>query len=543
MPSRRSAVSAATDSKGRASATRYADLPAPLRQCMAAAAGHLAAERLAETIAALSPVLTAHAHHPEALRLLGIVLHKSGQPADAIDAYRQALQSAPDDALLWNNLGSAQRATGDGDGAADSFRRAVELAPQLGAAWYNLGKMYKAQGRLELARPALERALQCDRTHVPARVTLGETLRSLGQVEAAVGAFEQAIRDEPRAGGAWYALADLKTYRFDASQASRLQQLLAGDGLSEEQRIFIGFAAAKALDDLGRFEEAYAALAEANRRKHASFSEWDGAALALHYEHIGTAFLQPAPPPLDGQLGAEVIFVVSLPRSGSTLTEQILAAHSSVDAAGEMPDLAQILDAESARRGRLFPHWVEQATAVDWDRLGREYLQRSLRWRGAAARFTDKSLANWPLVGAIRRMLPAARIVNCRRDPVENCLSCFRQLFAQSHEYSYDLHDMARQWRSYDRLSRQWATQFPEQVFDSDYELLVQEPERCIPALLAFCGLGFEAACLEPHRVQRSVRTASAAQVRQPISATRARAVRYPVAERILRGALALPPR
>lgn len=539
MPSRRSAVSASTDSAGRASATRYADLPAPLRQHMAAAAGHLAAERLAETIAALSPVLTACAQHPEALRLLGIVLHKSGQPADAIDAYRQALQSAPDDALLWNNLGSAQRATGDGDGAADSFQRAVELAPQLGAAWYNLGKMYKTQGRLDLAQPALERALQCDRTHVPARVTLGETLRSLGQVEAAVAAFEQAIRDEPRAGGAWYALADLKTYRFDASQASRLQQLLAGDGLSDEQRIFIGFAAAKALDDLGRYEEAYAALAGANRLKHASFTGWDGAALVQHYEHIGAAFLQPAPPPLDRQLGAEVIFVVSLPRSGSTLTEQILAAHSSVDAAGEMPDLAQILDAESARRGSLFPHWVEQATAADWDRLGREYLQRSLRWRGAAVRFTDKSLANWPLVGAIRRMLPAARIVNCRRDPVENCLSCFRQLFAQSHEYSYDLHDMARQWRSYDRLSRQWAAQFPEQVLDSDYELLVREPERYIPALLAFCELAFEAACLEPHRVQRSVRTASAAQVRQPINATRARAARYPVAEKILRDALA----
>lgn len=510
---------------------------------MAAAAEHLAADRLAETLAALSPVLAAHAQHPEALRLLGIVLHKSGQPHDAIDAYRQALQTAPDDALLWNNLGSAQRAAGDGDGAADSFRRAAELAPQLAAAWYNLGKMYKTQGRLELARPSLERALQCDRTHVPARVTLGETLRSLGEVDAAVVVFEQAIRDEPRAGGAWYALADLKTYRFNASQASCLQQLLADDGLSDEQHVFIGFAAAKALDDLGRYDEAYAALVDANRRKRESFTGWDSAALAQHYERIGAAFLQPAPPPLDAQLGAEAIFIVSLPRSGSTLTEQILAAHSHVDAAGEMPDLAQILDAESARRGSVFPHWVERATAADWDRLGREYLQRSLRWRGAAARFTDKSLANWPLVGAIRRMLPAARIVNCRRDPVENCLSCFRQLFAQSHEYSYDLHDMARQWRSYDRLSRQWAAQFPGHVFDSAYELLVREPERYIPTLLTFCGLAFEAACLEPHRVQRSVRTASAAQVRQPISATRARAIRYPAAEKILRGALASPSR
>lgn len=509
---------------------------------MAAAAEHLAADRLAQTVAALTPVLQAHAGHPEALRMLGIVLHKSGQYDDAVDAYRQALQSAPDDALLWNNLGSAQRARGDGEAAEDAFRRAVALAPELTAAWYNLGKMYKTQGRLELAGPALERALQLDAGHVPARVTYGETLRSLGQVDAAVAAFEQAIRDEPGAGGAWYALADLKTYRFDAGQAQRLQRLLGGADLGDEQRIFLGFAAAKALDDLGRYDEAYAALVQANRLKRAGFADWNPDALERHYEQIGAAFGTPAPLPADPQLGAEAIFVVSLPRSGSTLTEQILAAHSQVDAAGEMPDLAQVIDAESTRRGVPFPHWVAQADAADWERLGRDYLARVARWRGGAPRFTDKSLANWPLVGAIRRMLPAARIVNCRRDPVENCLSCFRQLFAQSHEYAYDLDDLARQWRSYDRLSRQWARQFPRHFLDSRYEDLVREPEPRIVELLEFCALPFEAACLEPHRVARSVRTASAAQVRQPIGAARARAARYPEAERRLRAALELPP-
>jgi len=505
---------------------------------MAAAAEHLAADRLPQTVAALTPVLQARAEHPEALRMLGIVLHKSGQFDDAVDAYRQALQSAPDDALLWNNLGSAQRARGDGESAETAFRRAVALAPELTAAWYNLGKMYKTQGRLELAQPALERALQLDARHVPARVTLGETLRSLGQVDAAVAAFEQAIRDEPSAGGAWYALADLKTYRFDADQAQRLQDLLGDAALDGEQRIFVGFAAAKALDDLGRYDEAYAALVEANRLKRASFTDWDPDALEHHYEQIGAAFAADLPAPLDPQLGAEAIFVVSLPRSGSTLTEQILAAHSQVDAAGEMPDLAQVIDAESARRGVRFPYWVAEADAADWDRLGREYLARAARWRGTAPRFTDKSLANWPLVGAIRRMLPAARIVNCRRDAVENCLSCFRQLFAQSHEYSYDLDDLARQWRSYDRLSRRWARQFPGHFLDSRYEDLVSEPEPRIAELLAFCALPFEAACREPHRVARSVRTASAAQVRQPIGAARARASRYPDAERRLRAAL-----
>ncbi|WP_166653790.1 tetratricopeptide repeat-containing sulfotransferase family protein [Tahibacter aquaticus] len=540
MATRPGAYAPATDASGKASALRYADLPANLRKQMAAAAEHLAAERLGDAIAQLTPVLGSRPEHPEALRLLGIVLHKSGQPGDAIDAYRRALQVAPDDALLWNNLGSAQRANGDGEAAAEAFRRAVELAPQLAAAWFNLGKMYKTQGRLELARPALERALEREPAHVPARVTLGETLRSLGEVDAAIAAYERALRDDPAAAGAWYGLADLKTYRFDAAQAQHLRGLLGAADVPAEPRIFLGFALAKALDDLGDYAQAYEALAEANRRKRATFSDWNPAALAQHYERIATAFAAAGPPPLDAQLGAEAILVVSLPRSGSTLTEQILAAHSQVDAAGELPDLAQVIDAESARRGQPFPHWVAEASAQDWDRLGRDYLQRAQRWRGSAARFTDKGLANWALVGAARRMLPAARIVNCRRDPVENCLSCFRQLFAQSHEYTYDLSDMAQQWRSYDRLSRQWSVLHPGYFLDSSYEALVREPEAQIRALLDFCGLPFEAACLEPHRVQRSVRTASAAQVRQPIGAAGARAVRYPLAEQVLRAALAL---
>jgi len=394
---------------------------------MAAAAEHLAADRLAQTVAALTPVLQARAGHPEALRMLGIVLHKSGQYDDAVDAYRQALQSAPDDALLWNNLGSAQRARGDGEGAEDAFRRAVALAPELTAAWYNLGKMYKTQGRLELARPALERALQLDAGHVPARVTFGETLRSLGQVDAAVAAFEQAIRDEPAAGGAWYALADLKTYHFDADQAQRLQRLLGDVDLGDEQRIFLGFAAAKALDDLGRYDEAYAALVQANRLKRAGFADWNPDALERHYDQIGVAFETPPPSPLDAQLGAEAVFVVSLPRSGSTLTEQILAAHSQVDAAGEMPDLAQVIDAESARRFRTGPPRPMRRTGT----VSAATISRARR-AGAAARRISPTRA-WPtgrwsvrygaccrprassIAGAIRSRIVCPASVSCSR--------------------------------------------------------------------------------------------------------------------------------
>ncbi len=229
-----------------------------------------------------------------------------------------------------------------------------------------------------------------------------------------------------------------------------------------------------------------------------------------------------------------------MPRSGSTLVEHILATHPDVEGANEIPDLPQVIDDESRRRGQPFPQWVSAATATDWHRLGQDYLTRTARWRAQRPRFTDKNVINWPLLGAVRLMLPGAKIIHCHRDPVETCFSCYRQLFRHGVHYSYDLDEMAEYYRDYQRLSAFWLTRHPQHVLDFPYETLVQQPERQIRRLLFFCGLPFDPACLAPHQTKREVlSTASAAQVREPIRVETAHSAPYQEWLQLLRERLA----
>jgi hypothetical protein len=227
-------------------------------------------------------------------------------------------------------------------------------------------------------------------------------------------------------------------------------------------------------------------------------------------------------------LGHEAILIASIPRSGSTLVEQILASHPEVEGANEIRDLRELIDAETSRRESAFPLWVNTAEASDWQRLGREYLARTERWRTSKPRFTDKSLVSWYLVGAALAMLPAARVVVVRRDPVETCLGCYRQCFSEASGFACDLNETALYCADFLRLTRFWLKRYPERVFDLEYEALVAEPEPVIRRLLAFCDLPFDRACVEFQKTPRAVMSLpSAAQVRQPLRSDTARSARY----------------
>ena len=257
--------------------------------------------------------------------------------------------------------------------------------------------------------------------------------------------------------------------------------------------------------------------------------KWDAAAQHKRVVDIQAAFEATEHPRAVGsEFGNEVIFIVSIPRSGSSLVEQILASHRNVEGANEITDLPRIIRAETHRRGVEFPAWMPFATGDDWKRLGENYLRDTKRWRAHKPRFTDKNLANWQWVGAALRMLPAARVVIVRRDPLETCLSCYRQWFVHDANFSYDLHEMAEYCTDFLRLTRFWLRRFPERVFDLKYETLVAEQEQTTRRLLDFCGLPFDKACLEFYRTERAVLSdPSAAQVRQALYADGARASWY----------------
>jgi hypothetical protein len=330
----------------------------------------------------------------------------------------------------------------------------------------------------------------------------------------------------PRNAQAWFSLANIKTVPLTLGEVSQLEQLLRDRVLNDDDRVRMGFTLAKALEDNGQYERSFAALSEANRCKRRQMP-WDAAEFSAEIDAILTACARPPKVTAPKTQGGEVIFIVSLPRSGSTLTEQILAAHPEIEGASELPDLPAVIRDESQRRGVEFADWFNDATAEDWERLGKDYLERTRRWREQRPRFTDKGLANWQSVAAALAMLPAARIVVCRRDPLETCLACFVQLFARGQKFSYAVEDVVAYWRDFDRLCRHWVDIYPDRVHDMVYENLLDEPEATTRSLLEFCGLPFDPACLRFHEIRRNVRTASAAQVLQPLRRDTARSDRY----------------
>ena len=480
-----------------------------------------AAEQTITSVLALAP------DDPDVLRMLGVASQRRGDQATAADCFERVLATWPEDADLRVGLGIALYERGRIDEALAHLRRACELAPASASAWFNLGEALWRQTHAQDAVVALQRAIAIEPAHVPARLSLARTQATLGQVDAAVAGYRQVLRLDAGNAEGWFGLSNLNTVRFDAADVARLQNSLARAGLPARDQELLGFTLAKALEDHGDYAQAFETfgLANASRRKRV---RWDAAGERRRVDAILRVFADATPPPLDPALGGEAIFIVSIPRSGSTLVEQILASHPQVEGANEIKDLPQVIDAETRRRASAFPLWVPDATAQDWQRLGQEYLARTARWRATRPRFTDKSLVTWYLVGAALAMLPASRVVVVRRDPVETCLACYRQLFTEQTGFTCDLDEMADYCIDFMRLTRFWLQRYPGRVLDLPYESLVAEPEPVIRGLLDFCDLPFDAACLEFHKTSRTVlSTPSAAQVRQPLRRDTARSARY----------------
>lgn len=504
-----------------------------------AAARALALGRAEQAAAALEAPLALYPDHPEVLRLHAGVLNLRGQFPAARAAMERAIQLRPADALYQNTLGTVLGTLGDLDGAIRALRLACELQPGLADAWYNLGVMLTRCVRNGEAATVLRKAVSLDSENMDARALLADMLRVGGRIEESAAEYRKVLARRPWSGVAWWGIAELRSGCVTDDDVDRMRHALHGGRATDDDRIAIGFALARALDGQGRYRESMAALARANAIAR-SRQHWDAASFSAWVDTIIAAF---APPPSGAPtqaLGRAVIFIVGMPRSGTTLVEQILASHSEVEGSGELPDLPQVLAEESRRRGVPFPHWVGDARPSDWQRLGERYLERTFHWRRHKPISTDKLPGNWTYIGAIHAMLPGTRVVVCRRDPLETCFSCYRQrLF--NNEYTRTPGDLAAFWRDFDRSALHWAGLHPAHVYQHDYEKLLGDPESGIRTLLEFCGLGFEDACLRFHETQRPVHSPSASQVRQPLRGNTAHAQRYGSLLDPLRESLGLP--
>ncbi|WP_426701202.1 sulfotransferase [Rhodanobacter sp. Col0626] len=483
---------------------RAAGLSPAVTQLLEQAAAALGRQELDAAEAALASALALEPDCIEAQRLLGLTQQMRGDYANAVRLLQQVLAARPDDALVHTNLGGLLYARGEFEASLTLLRRACELAADFSPAWFNLGRVLQMRGRPAGAITALHRAVDLDPGHVPSRLMLADAQVRVGAMGAASANYREVLRCHPAHPEAWLGLSQLEATRFGPDDVAGLQQVLQISGVPMQARISLGFVLARALEDQADYREAFRVLAKANALMRRQVN-WDPAKARVQVDALLDAFAAPLDRTADTQRGEQVIFVVCLPQSGSTLTERILATHPRVEGAGELPDLQQVIDEESARRGQPFPTWVAAATPADWSRLGHDYLARTERWRWHKPRFTDKSLLNWQLVGAALAMLPGAKVVNSRRDAVENCFGCYRQLFEHGHHFSYDLDHLTSYWHDYDRLSRHWQRLFPDRFLEHTHEALQADPDVQIRRLLAFCGLDYEPACLAFQQRQDSL--------------------------------------
>ena len=347
----------------------------------------------------------------------------------------------------------------------------------------------------------------------------GHALKTCGRAEEAVDAYRAALVAQPRHGEAWYSLANLKTLRFDDADLDAMRAREDDPDLGFMDRVHLAFALGKAHEDRGDHAEAFACYARGNALKKAQ-SRYDADRMSEEFRHTASVcdadffaeregFGDPATDP---------IFVVGLPRAGSTLIEQILASHSCVDGTLELPDI--LSTSQRLRRRAGAGPWPEVLRELDADacaELGAGYLRDTRIHRADAPRFTDKMPNNFRHIGLIRLMLPNARIIDARRHPLACCFSGFKQLFAEGQEFSYDLTDLGRYYRDYVELMDHWDTVLPGRVLRVQHEDVVDDLEGQVRRMLDFCELPFEDGCLRYWETERAVRTPSSEQVRKPI--------------------------
>lgn len=521
---------------------RLRALPSPLPALIQCAGDALGLGDLRTAHAALAQALSWAPRQPDVLRLNGLLLARMGNLPAAVANFEAALRAAPDDAMGYWQYAQVCEEAGDLAAAWRLRESAVQHLPGSPMAWADFGEHLARHRQPDQALAPLERAAQLAPDYAPAQLKLGDALVACGRAEEGAAAMRKAIAIEPAFGAAWINLADIKTVPVTEGEAEEMRRLLRGRDIDEGERTAIEFALAKVCEDKGHFREAFELLKDANARRKRELAPWDSVQFSERVQRAQEVFTRPHAVAEDPRLGEEVIFIVGMPRSGTTLTEQILASHPEIEGAGELGELAQVLTEESSRRQRQYPDWVPEVGPQDWQRMGLRYLELTRRYRNGHARFTDKMPNNWRALGAIRAMLPGARIVISRRDPLENCWSCFKQFFTRGWEFTYDFDHLAGFWKAFDATASWWVARDPLQVYEQGYEALTEAPEAQIRALLAFCGLAFDPACLEFHQARRNVHTLSAAQVRQPMQARRRTAAQYGALLDPLRSALGMPP-
>src|SRR5277367_4570149 len=484
------------------------------------AASFMGRDEGAKAAAIFRRILHELPNHIGALCGLAAVSLSAGHPMDAKRLLRHALIQAAHMPLIRRGLAQTHLDAGDLAEAEAAVRHSLLIDGRSSASWVLLGTILAHSMRQAEALEAYDQALAIDAKLIRVRQSRGHVLKTLGRRAEAEAAYRSCLEIQPDFGEAYYSFADLKNYEFSDAELKAMHEVLRRAPTADKNNVMVNFALGRAYEQRGEFRRAFSHYTAGNvaRRRDAPF---DAAAFEQKCRRVAATFNAEflSSRRDSGIADASPIFVVGLPRSGSTLVEQVLASHSCIEGTMELPHMLRIVRELDHQDGGSdsYPESLIGLTRERLEELGSRFIDETRMYRSGRPRFIDKMPNNFSHVGLIQLILPNATIIDVRRHPMDTCFSAYKQHFAQGQSFTYDLEDLGRYYRSDIELMDHWDRVLPGKVFHVAYEELVRNTETVVRQLIAHCGLEFELSCLRFHETQRSVRTASSEQVRVPM--------------------------
>ena len=478
---------------------------------------HLHASRYRKAEDAFKKVLMEDENNIDALRFMGILAFKSGNHDIAEAVLTKALKLDPTYSLVWANLAQVFSVTGQLDKAKKSFKNILNMDPKNGLIWAEYGTVLTKLANYREGRDAYLKALEFKPDSPRVHLSLGHVYKTMGEINASINSYKNTIIQNNLSGEAYWSLANLKTYSFSENEIKDMEETLKGD-MSDIERSQMHFALGKAYEVKKDFDRSFRNYYEGNKVKK-GLIKYSSDDTSYNTKRILDFFSKENINNLSKSStnNPDPIFVLGMPRSGSTLVDQIISSHSKVDGTQELPNIIKIAAELNNDKQNSYPEVLKELDDLKISKLGKDYISETTWARDNAPFFIDKMPNNFIHIGLIKTILPNAKIIDTRRDPMDTCFSCFKQFFARGQLFTYSMEDLGNYYTDYIRAMNHWHKVYGKDIFTVHYDDVINKTEETIRELIDYCNLPFEQECLEFYKSSRPVKTPSAEQVRQPI--------------------------